>query len=669
MKLTAIAFCVASMSGVIQAAENSEKHELNPVVVTATRTAHTIQEATASIDTISSKDIETRAPVNFEELFTDLPNVSVSDFGFMSNSISIRGSAPITTTYLIDGVRQDFTAKTGLMPTGIFIDPEMLKFVEVKHGGGSSLYGNGGIGGTIAVTTKTAADFLEGTDKNYGATVKAGFSSDSLEWHESLFGYGRGDVWDAVFGISRRDSGNVRFSNTGKRSDSNRDGDFTSVLAKGTLFTGENSQLSLTYNYDEQNLTWGKQSLTDYQYKQHRLTGAWNYEDGKYINLKSAIQYVHSDYNYNIGYKATNKFDSFSGNIQNTSLISAFGNHAITYGGDLSQTKQSGEDNSLGPMVSSGSRPDSEGYDAGIFIQDEYALNQYITAIPVLRWNYYKRESNNGYPSIDDSKLTPGFTVKITPIDNLSFWGSVSNGYRPPILDELYLKILYPESSDPDPKGLVVDPNPNLKPEKSTNWELGMSAEGKSILSQSDKAQGKVTLFYDQVKDFITNTFPAKLGPDHYYHISLINLGKVTKKGVEITGIYETGPLTFNASYGYLHVKDEETGEKVKGIAPQTAKLRTSWKIASQNLELWHRAYWSHGGISYDSDARTDKDYGGFVTHAVGILWEPKMSGFASFTVGASVENLFNKKYNTLGTEYSGSNYGRGVRVWATGRF
>ena len=52
----------------------------------------------------------------------------------------------------------------GNRPSGIFIDPEILKQVEVKHGGGSALYGNGGIGGTLAVTTMNANDFLKGTD-------------------------------------------------------------------------------------------------------------------------------------------------------------------------------------------------------------------------------------------------------------------------------------------------------------------------------------------------------------------------------------------------------------------------------------------------------------------------------------------------------------------------
>ena len=65
----------------------------------------------------------------------------------MNNRISIRGSGDREITYLIDGMRQDNQTIGGNRPSGIFMDSELLKQIEVKRGGGSALYGNGGIGG------------------------------------------------------------------------------------------------------------------------------------------------------------------------------------------------------------------------------------------------------------------------------------------------------------------------------------------------------------------------------------------------------------------------------------------------------------------------------------------------------------------------------------------
>ena len=130
----------------------------DPVVVTATRVAEPLSEAAASISVITAKTIEENVPQTFAETLLDVPNVDVtSSESVMFNRVSIRGSDANQITYLIDGMRQEDTTIGGNQPVGLFIDPEMVKQVEVRRGGGSSLYGNGGIGGTVAVTTKDAA--------------------------------------------------------------------------------------------------------------------------------------------------------------------------------------------------------------------------------------------------------------------------------------------------------------------------------------------------------------------------------------------------------------------------------------------------------------------------------------------------------------------------------
>lgn len=138
----------------------------DPVVVTASRVAVPLSEAVSSISVVTDRTIEEVGAATFGEALQMLPNVQVESADTpIFTKIRIRGSDQNQITYLVDGVRQDNLGYSGNRPAGIFIAPELVKQVEVRNGGGSTLYGNGGIGGTVAVTTKSAEDFLQPGEK------------------------------------------------------------------------------------------------------------------------------------------------------------------------------------------------------------------------------------------------------------------------------------------------------------------------------------------------------------------------------------------------------------------------------------------------------------------------------------------------------------------------
>lgn len=638
-----------------------------PVVVTATRIAQPVSQAAASISVVTSKDIEELEPNTFAETLLSIPNVDVtSPDSVMFSRISIRGSDANQITYLIDGMRQDDTTTGGNQFIGIFADPEMLKQIEVKRGGGSALYGNGGIGGTISVTTKNASDFLAGTDKDYGMLLKTGYSTDTQTWQKGLYAFGRHDFWDVVVGVNRRDSGEVRASR-GYRSDNNADGDYTAVLAKVSAAPIDDMLLSLSYNYDIANDAWDTTSYgrNTYKNKQHRLTGSWEYAYSDLINIKSAVQYVKSQYSFDSGAtQAKNDFDSLGGNIQNTSEFVVLGNHALTFGGDIYKKTQKGQTFGANGWEYEPGRPDSEALDAGLFIQDVYEINLYVSLTPVLRWNYYKRESNKGFPSISDSKLTPGLTLTLRPVESAEIWASVNSGYRPPVLDELYFTMVWPGYIDT----AIVVANPDLKPERSTNWEIGTNLNFSGLLSENDKLNTKLTFFYDDVKDFISSASWQSDTPNTTY-FTAVNHGHVIRKGIELSANYAIDNFSVKATYGLVHASDKETDARVEGITPQSANLRLGYAIAQHNLDLWYRAHWSKGGKSNEETAWQSgifRDYSGYMTHAVGLEWSPKIAGFVNFNAGIAITNIFDKEYQMLNGSYG---YGRGARVWLSAQF
>lgn len=158
-----------------------------PVVVTATRTEKKLNEVPSSLVVITDALLEREAPRTLGDALLDIPNVMLeSPESPVFTRISIRGSDSDQITYLIDGVRQDNYTVSGNRPAFMFVDPEMIKQVEVRRGSGSSLYGNGGIGGTIAVTSKTATDLLK-SGRDFGAKLKAGYNSDAEEFGQAAW--------------------------------------------------------------------------------------------------------------------------------------------------------------------------------------------------------------------------------------------------------------------------------------------------------------------------------------------------------------------------------------------------------------------------------------------------------------------------------------------------
>ena len=122
-------------------------------------------------------------------------------------------------------------------------------------------------------------------DRNFGAKVKAGYTSDNLEWQKSAYAFGRSNQWDVVFGVSRRDSGASTNSLTGKRSKADIDAYSTAAFGKASFMPNDANVLSLSYNFDRAN----SESDTFYRYEQQRVTGKWEFERGDLWNLTAAF--------------------------------------------------------------------------------------------------------------------------------------------------------------------------------------------------------------------------------------------------------------------------------------------------------------------------------------------------------------------------------------------
>lgn len=132
----------------------AEEPDTETVIVTATRTAQTVDETLASVTVITRNDIERSQAQSVQDLLRGVPGLSVSNSGGpgKATSVFLRGTESDHVLVLIDGI------KVGSATTGqaAFQDlpVEEIERIEIVRGPRSSLYGSEAIGGVIQIFTR-----------------------------------------------------------------------------------------------------------------------------------------------------------------------------------------------------------------------------------------------------------------------------------------------------------------------------------------------------------------------------------------------------------------------------------------------------------------------------------------------------------------------------------
>jgi vitamin B12 transporter len=150
LSITALLLCSSSM---LQAADEM----ISPVVVTATRTAQSVDATLASVTVITRDEIESSQTNSLMELIQGRSvglDVSRNGAPGSNTSIFLRGSESDHVLVLIDGVR------VASVTTGAFnwasIPAAQIERIEIVRGPNSTLYGSEAIGGVIQIFTRKA---------------------------------------------------------------------------------------------------------------------------------------------------------------------------------------------------------------------------------------------------------------------------------------------------------------------------------------------------------------------------------------------------------------------------------------------------------------------------------------------------------------------------------
>lgn len=139
----------------------AEPATLPPVIVTATRTAQTIDESLASVSVITREDIEKKQFLSVQGALAGVPGIGVANSGGLGkvSEVYMRGTGSTHVLVLIDGVRVG--SATSGMTAFQDLPIDQVERIEIVRGPRSSLYGSEAIGGVIQIFTRKGGGGLK----------------------------------------------------------------------------------------------------------------------------------------------------------------------------------------------------------------------------------------------------------------------------------------------------------------------------------------------------------------------------------------------------------------------------------------------------------------------------------------------------------------------------
>lgn len=154
MRLRSLVLAVTAALAAPVHAQSDDASKLDAVVVTATRTAVTVDDALAAVEVIDRDDIERSQARSLPELLRGRAGITLVNQGGLGKltTLFLRGAESDHVLVLVDGVRVG-SATSGLVSLQDLPIAEIER-IEIVRGPRSSLYGSEAIGGVIQVFTR-----------------------------------------------------------------------------------------------------------------------------------------------------------------------------------------------------------------------------------------------------------------------------------------------------------------------------------------------------------------------------------------------------------------------------------------------------------------------------------------------------------------------------------
>jgi len=558
---------------------------LQEIVVTASRTAQSINESMAAVTVITREDLAQVPTLTLPQLLKARTGLEIASNGGLgqATSVFLRGTEADHIVVLIDGIKIG-SATLGTVPFHD-IPLSQIERIEIVRGPRSSLYGSEAIGGVIQIFTRqagaqpqTEASVGVGTNRTYQLTAGTsgraektwyslnadylssdGFNNcqgnlnagcftvepDNDSYDNTSFGVRLGHQltpqW-TLTGQALRVDGSSQYDSPG-----NNNLDFMQQLwgVQTAYFANEswNMNLSLGESRDEED-NFGRSELPQETYQTKRTVLSWQN-------------------NFTIGL-----------------------DQQLSIGYDYQQDKI---DSSVNYTVTA---RDNHGYFA-----------QYQTPILTMGLRQDENEQFGGHTTYN---LAVGYPISTMTRLYLSY----GTAFKAPTFNELY----YPGFG-----GFPAFGNPQLQPEESQSWELGIKG-----------TQAEYSWSWNAFRTNIDNLiggYPAA------------NINQATITGSEGNVQWQRGGWEFYAQVSWLKPEDKLTGHLLPRRAKTSLNLGLAETLGAARLEM----NWFYQSHRYDDVANTQILDG---YHLFNLNGEYRFG--SHWKLVGRLENMLDEEYQTV---------------------
>ena len=622
------------------------------VVVTATRTQEEVKAVPQTVEVITKEDIEQLGATDVYSALRLAANVDVTSAGMAGHNVMIRGMSTNHTLILIDGKRfagEDTSATQNVYALGR-LSLSNIERIEIVRGSASAQYGSDALGGVINIITK----------KSKEPSVMVGLSTGSEAINNYYhIDFGKQGNFSSTFDMRFSD---VRKNMQAGDEGSNYYGPIQDFNFAGTWDLGNDKEIDLTLGYynehtkadyaDKYTSTGVFQTSKDkkewYDYRRYDYSlgysGKTDNSDYMIRTFYSRLDKENNLYNYRSNFPGPMenslgsmypKYDWDKSTytlwgIEGKNTIQLNDNHLLTFGGEYRQNKvegtrlSDGGDNvhqvsqSGNGIMSNKYYSDKEINTWAGYIQDEWQVNDKLLVIPSVR---YDHDSSFG------GEVTPKIGATYFISDNSRIKANWGKGFKAPTISELYMAMHRAMGG----QTVNVYGNSDLKPEKSTSWDISFEAE-------KDNNFGKLTYFNNDVKNLITT---KQIGSS-YYDQSYVNVDEAEIDGVEMEiGRNLDDKWTIKATSNWLDATDKVSGDRLDN----RARNMTTLQLLYDDHDDWGYSaiLWQQWANKYHYD---DNDYNFTTTNFV----LNKKFGEGN-RVYAGVDNIFDKKISDIGLD------------------
>lgn len=655
------------------------------LIITATRTEIPAFDYPGMASAIDKETISLTAPASLDDLLQQLPGVEVAGGPRRTGqTLSMRGLSRENVTLLLDGARQNFnSAHDGV----VYVDPMILSGVDAVRGPASALYGSGAAGGVIALRTADPDDLLS-AGETFGIGAVAGHRSVDNEFRAGLTAYGRGEVFDILGHVTRRESGDIRL---GSGNDLPADDESVAGLLKlgadlAPGIRGELSWQAFRSDVTEPNNGQGNAGVGGLNPLVEKDVTSDTFQlnadiapAGSLLDLR-VVAYT--------GQQGVYERETASGRIIDRQLdswglrvdqrfeftLGAF-DAGLTVGGEMYEDEQTGYD-STDPSGTRGGVPDARSTFQGVFTQLEltgaapFGLPGEIVLLPGVRWDSFESASVLAAENSDD-QLSGRFGATYAPNDTFRVFANWAQAFRAPSVNELYLDGTHFSLPHPvlGPPVFITNEfiaNPNLRPESTETIEAGIGLSFRDSFRPGDRVEFKASAYQTQAEDLINLsvnfTFPGSCFAPPFLPCSAgttnsANISAATLTGYEAQLHYMSGNgFELNAALSDVDGENDATGDPLGSLTPIRLFVDGRYTFDAPRLTLGARAEFA-GDFDKTNDPALERD--GYAVVDLYGRWRPFVD--RGLAVSAGVDNVFDEDYSR--TIAGASEAGRGLRI------